>query len=166
MRPVRTINSWTCFPASVASILHLDLQTLFTILGHDGSEFVRESDGLMGRRGFHPQEMIQVAQNRHFSVTQIDRLPSARPTLEHSFCYFKTIVGEDCELRFDRQLFQSFGWIECRTQRGTGHAIAYDNATLFDPSTGEAFKYQSVQDAESRGLYLLSLFRLDSMENS
>jgi hypothetical protein len=171
MKLVRSINQWTCFPAAVATILTsqytLPLQYLFHELGHDGSEIVRPHLGdPQCRRGFHPQEMFEFARSIGFSVTQIDLLPAARPNELEEIAYFNTILGEDCETRFHRHLVSSTGWIECRTRRGNGHALAYENATIGDPSTGVQFTYRSRQDAESHGLFFFSLFRLDCMENS
>jgi hypothetical protein len=143
------------------------LPYLFFEIGHDGSEIVRpELDDPQRRRGFHPQEMFEVARSLGFAVTQIDLFPAARPTVESQITQFKTILGEDCEQRFNRHLLTSSGWIECRTRLGNGHALAYENATIGDPSTGVQFTYRSRQDAESHGLFFVSLFRLDRLENS
>jgi hypothetical protein len=166
MKLILQENLWTCHPAAVATHLGCTLSQMFEHLGHDGSEIVDiDSPDPLGRRGFHPQEFIELA-NRlcEYSVTQIDLFPAAQSDCNAPIKYFKTILGEDCEQRFDRNLKHSFGWIDCRTRRGTGHALAYDYATLGDPATGETFTYQSRQDAESRGLYFVSLFRLDFME--
>ena len=170
MKLVRQINKWTCLPAAVATHLFSmcddPLQEMFDRLGHDGSEVVRQFDqDPQRRRGFHPQEMFELAmQESQLATTQIDLLPSAQPDHRHAACYFKTVVSEDHEQRFARHLQNSYGWASCMTRRGTGHALAYDYATIGDPSTGEMFTYNSTQDAESRGLYILSLFRLDRME--
>lgn len=169
MKLVRQINNWTCLPAAVATSLFTfyddPLQEVFNALGHDGSELVRVDADPFARRGFHPQEMIQLAWNHGWAVTQIDMIPSATPSPEHSIVTWSTVAGINCEQRFGDHLKSSFGWIDCRTRRGTGHALAYDYATIGDPSTGETFTFTSRQDTESRGLYLVSLFRFDKLES-
>jgi len=167
MKLVRTINSWTCLPAAVAT--HFlwgqmkPLRVVFHELGHDGSEIVRDGEDPFCRRGFHPQEFYELCFRLGYCTTQIDLYPASQPNLKSEFCTFERILGEGCEQRFFRHLSNSFGWIYCRTRSGTGHALAYENATLGDPATGLIFDCQSLQDAESRGFYLVSLFRLDSM---
>ena len=167
MKLVRTINSWTCLPAAVASHFlwgHTKpLRILFHELGHDGSEIVREGEDPQRRRGFHPQEFYEFCLRVKHSVTQIDLYPSSQPNLKSEPCIFKTILGEDCEQRFFRHLSNSIGWVDCRTRRGTGHALAYENTTLGDPATGMIFDCQSLQDAESHGFYFVSLFRLGAI---
>jgi hypothetical protein len=157
--------------AAVASILFgqyggglIDdpLAVMLSIIEHDGSELVCEDEGLKCRKGFHPQEMIAAANRFGYAVTEIDLFPAAQTSLDAPIKHFKTILGEDSEERFDRNLKNSFGWIDCRTLRGTGHALAYDYATIGDPATGIVFPYQSRQDAELRGFYFVSLFRIDS----
>ncbi len=168
MKIVRQINSWTCLPAAVATHLYCyctdPLGMLFKHLGHDGSEIVRDGSDPMRRLGFHHQEMFEIAFKSRYATTQIDLVPSSRPSINHEPHVFNKILGEISEERFDRHLKTSFGWISAMTRRGTGHALAYDYATIGDPTTGEIFTYQSTQDCESRGLYFMSLFRLDSME--
>lgn len=40
MKLQRTINRWTCLPASFGTVLGLTLGEVFRKLGHDGSEVV------------------------------------------------------------------------------------------------------------------------------
>ena len=162
MKLVRTINSWTCLPAAIATQFNCTLQQLFDILGHDGSEIVRKGEDPQRRRGFHPQEFFELFLQSGYSVTQIDLFPTAQPNLKADICLFETVLGENCEKRFYRHLLNSFGWIDCKTRHGTGHALAYEYATIGDPATGEVFQFQSKQDSESRGIYFVSMFRLDS----
>lgn len=170
MNLVRSINSWTCLPAAFSTCFWCELGDIWSViheLGHDGSEIIDvDAPEPYGRRGFHPQEFIALAQRFKHAVTQVDLVPAAQSDLNAPIKYFNTILGEDCEQRFDRNLRDSFGWIDCRTRRGTGHALAYENATIGDPSTGGTFTYQSRQDAESRGFYFVSLFRLDYIGSS
>ena len=59
----RTNNAWTCLPASFATVLGLTLEDLLKRIGHDGSEVIwNYLPDPEKRRGFHPQEMIDVAE--------------------------------------------------------------------------------------------------------
>jgi hypothetical protein len=60
-------------------ILEIDLETIYQELGHDGSKRVRDKPEPLCRRGFHPQELIQVcSHSRGWVVETLE----ARPRFE------------------------------------------------------------------------------------
>lgn len=167
-------NAWSCLPTAFASALYVEVENLIAQIGHDGSEITHT--GLpepLRRRGFHPQECIEVCMRDGFAVTQIDMTPSALPADEYRQDYaketiFSTITGESALDRFERHLFNSGGVLDCRTRLGRGHALAYYGhvtyAMIADPATEEVFEYRSRRDTMARGIFLVSLYRLDEIE--
>lgn len=162
-------NAWSCLPTAFANALELQLDAVIALLGHDGSEITHPGlpDPLC-RRGFHPQEFVELCLRDNLAMIQIDSHPSAMPSQQgHSPALFPTICEEDHWERFERHLFNSEGVIDCRTRVGIGHALSYvghsDYATIADPATGQTFEYRSKEDAESHGLHFVSLFRLDAL---
>jgi hypothetical protein len=169
-------NAWSCLPTAFASVLNVPVELVIAQIGHDGSEITHV--GLpepLKRRGFHPQECIEVCMRDGMAVTQIEVNPCAVPT-DHrgngltfatKLKMFSTITNETCEDRFERHLFNSRGVIDCRTTHGMGHALAYEGyetfATVSNPIDGEVFMYQETADAGAQGLYFVSLFRLDDI---
>lgn len=163
-------NAWSCLPTAFANSLEVSVDAILAVIGHDGSEITHP--GLpdpMRRRGFHPQEFIEMCFRDNLAVIQIDANPSAVPIQQsgHVPGLFATIHGENHWERFERHMFNSEGVIDCRTRIGLGHALSYVGyntyATIADPATGETFEYWSRKDIELRGLYFVSLFRLDAL---
>jgi hypothetical protein len=154
--------------------LNVDVDLVIAQIGHDGSEITHA--GLpepLKRRGFHPQECIEVCMRDGLAVTQIEVNPCAVPAQAGAMPgqptpkMFSVITDETCEDRFERHLFNSRGVIECRTTLGRGHAVAYEGyetfATISNPIDGEVFLYRETADAGAQGLYFVSLFRLDEI---
>jgi hypothetical protein len=168
-------NAWSCLPTAFASVLNIQVDLVVAQIGHDGSEITHA--GLpepLKRRGFHPQECFEICLRDGLAVTQIDAnpcaVPSAQPgmmTAAHSPKMFSTVTGENCQERFERHLFNSRGVIDCRTRGGLGHALAYEGyetfATISNPIDAKVFTYRKLEDAAFRGLYFVSLFRLDEI---
>jgi hypothetical protein len=167
-------NAWSCLPTAFASVLNLDVTLVIAQIGHDGSEVTHA--GLpepLKRRGFHPQECIEVCMRDGLAVTQIEVNPCAVPTSQGVLTVmgelkmFSTITDETCEDRFERHLFNSRGVIDCRTRAGLGHALAYEGyetfAMISNPIDGEVFTYRKSSDATTKGLYFVSLLRLDEI---
>jgi hypothetical protein len=171
MKAQKNPNAWSCLPTAFAIALDVEVENMIAQIGHDGSEITHA--GLpdpLRRRGFHPQECIEVCMRDNIAVTQIDMTPSAVPSDQYRQSgaqekIFSTISGESARVRFERHMFGSHGVIDCRTKFGLGHALAYrghgDHAEIADPATGEIFTYQFWADAEGKGLFLVSLYRFD-----
>jgi hypothetical protein len=171
-------NAWSCLPTAFASVLNLDVDLVIAQIGHDGSEITHA--GLpepLSRRGFHTQECIEICLRDGLAVTQIEVNPCAVPaapgvrpgimTTVHAPKMFSVITGETCDDRFERHLFNSRGVIDCRTRGGLGHALAYEGygtfAMISDPIDAKVFTYRKSSDATTKGLYFVSLLRLDEI---
>ena len=167
-------NAWSCLPTAFASVLNLDVALVIAQIGHDGSEVTHA--GLpepLKRRGFHPQECIEVCLRDGLAATQIEVNPCAVPAQAGAMLgqpapkMFSTITDETCVDRFERHLFNSRGVIDCRTRAWLGHALAYEGyetfATISDPIDAKVFTYRKSADATTKGFYFVSLLRLDEI---
>jgi len=169
-----TPNEWSCLPTAVAMAIGVPLADLLEELGHDGSEVTHPNlDPPACYRGFHPQEMLEFCLRRGTATTMIEKVPCALPkedknvnAFTHEDLKMFHPLGEPAVERFDRHLFLSDGWIDCRTRSGLGHAVAYEgggkHATIFDPN-GDTFSYRGPDSAKNHGLTFVNLYRLDEM---
>lgn len=129
MRHQTQPNSWSCVATAFATVLDLDVHDVFRRVGHDGSEIV--SGTTPQRRGFHVQELTDVAWQWGCTVTRIDLFPQSdgQPPWEINF------PGGNRE-RFDRYVKTTQGVLLCRTRSGRGHALVNDQGYIYDPSPG------------------------------
>ena len=167
LSPLKNPNDWSCLPAAFAIALDIPFSEVIDCVGHDGSEISDASlpDPLC-RKGFHMQEMIKMCLRYNIAATPIELQPAARvehPRIKTSKKLFNT--GE--WVWFNYNLFTSCGVIECKTMSGVGHAMAYEgcvtHASIYDPAIGDYFKFERKEDAEDRGRFLFSLWRLDDI---
>jgi hypothetical protein len=137
--PQRAPNSWSCTPTAFAMVLSIDVARLVEMVGHDGSEiYWPDLPSPLSRRGFHIQEMIEVADQLGWSVTPFDaRLFSGGPGKNP----IEILLREPPALRMQRVMNRRAGVINGSTLRGMGHSVAWDghnaidtNATQFDLS--------------------------------
>jgi len=167
-------NDWSCLPTAVAMALGVSVDELLEVIGHDGSEVTHpQLDAPACYRGFHPQEMIEAALRRGRATTMIEKVPCALPkddknvnAYTHQDLKMFHPCGEAAPERFDRHLFVSNGWIDCRTRSGQGHALAYTGegatANIYDPG-GDVFVYQGSESATNHGFVFVNLYRLDDL---
>lgn len=147
MRHQTQPNSWSCIATAMAAVLDLDVTDVFRLVGHDGSQVMAAAGE---RRGFHVQEIVDVAWRLGCSVTRIDFFPRSdgRPPWPIEF------PGGNWP-RFRRYVENSQGVLLCRTASGKGHALVNDLGNIYDPSPGRApFRYDEL---EQRELYPFSL---------
>lgn len=161
-------NAWSCLPTAFAIALDVPVETIISLIGHDGSEITHA--GLpepLNRRGFHPQELIKILVEDKMAVTRIELAPTAISTTIGIRCDSTKSFDVGGWAWFKKNLFHSEGVIECRTAVGTGHAMAYlgmgDYARIYDPSNRDEFKFREPQDAEQRDRFLIALWRLENV---
>lgn len=163
MKLERKPERWLCLATSFAMALGISTRDFCMIAGHDGSKiaFPDLPDPLC-RRGFHIMEAVFVAIKMSKSVTPVQLLPVIRSTpipgingttdLVALYNHTDLPAGEENNWRFFEQLIATrTGVIECRTSKGSGHAVAFQFDQIFDPD-GRTFPY-SREDCESRGLF-------------
>lgn len=157
-------NSWSCLPAAFAMALGASVEELINEIGDDGSAITHAglADPLC-RRGFHPQQLIKTCLDRGLAVTEIQLFPQSVPNSTSQ----PQQVGSTDWGWFQRSIYNTRGVINCRTNIGRGHAMAYVGmgyyALVFDPATGDRFEFETLDDTEKRGMYVVGLWRLDNI---
>ena len=112
-------------------VLEVPVRDLIAWIGHDGSEIVRpECREPARRRGFHSQECIDFALLQGYSVTPIELRPCLAPTPDVK-PYEVRFQGHNDE-RFLDYIYRNQCVLTGRG-RGTGHAVACDHGTVYDP---------------------------------
>ncbi len=147
---------------SFAMALGVPVGELIHMIGHDGSEVVTPTPEPGGRRGFHSQECISIAFALGFAATEIELFPASQFPKDHKkmilFPADATNLDGNWE-RFTQHVRASRGVIAGRTDRGLGHAVAYENGLVLDPC---GINYHFTQGAcEQHHLYCQNLWRLD-----
>ena len=144
MQLQRTNSAWTCLPASFATVLGITLEDLLKRIGHDGSEVIwNYLPDPEKRRGFHPQEMIDVAETMGVAITPIEGRPTSRPLLTDRTrprCPVPPFeVPLDIHPRWGRYLEGSVGVLTGLNLIGRPHAVVWDGFQILDPASGETY---------------------------
>ena len=160
-------NRWSCSVTAFAMAIDIPVQQLINDIGHDGSEkiFTHLPDP-MCRRGFHSQELIQIAWQYGFACTPLEMYPmlrcepffGPRPNrepnergglpMEHSVLFDGSVVGN--QSRFIAGVQVTRGVMEgqgCRCH----HAVYYHFGQIWDPDGGQ-YEY-SLEACEARSFY-------------
>jgi hypothetical protein len=162
MRLLRKPARWMCLPASFAMVLDLPLSDIFAEIGHDGSEIkfplLPEP---MCRRGFHPQELIDVCLAHRCAATRMELAPCLMPVRDGP--EWPVLPDNLAWRRFTRAIDLTCGVIAGDVVAGgahlRGHAVAYEFGRIFDPD-GREYDY-SREACERRGFYTQHLWRID-----
>lgn len=145
-----------------AMALGIPVAEMIQAIGHDGSEIICPSPEPGGRRGFHSQECISVALAMGFACTEIELFPASQFPKDHKKMVLFPANAADLDgnwTRFKSHVQTSRGVIAGRSERGLGHAVAYENGLVTDPA---GRPYHFTQGAcEQHHLYCQSLWRLD-----
>jgi hypothetical protein len=131
---------WQCLVTSFAMALDLPVADVIREVGHDGGQIIWPTlPEPMCRRGFHPQELIDVCRSHGYAVTCVELFPGATPQIGQ--VEFRWLTREQAWPRFSRVIRNSKGVIEGTTLPSRkGHAVAYDHGHVFDPN-GLDFPY-------------------------
>jgi hypothetical protein len=150
---------WMCLPASFAMALDIPLADVLHDVGHDGSQIVwPQLPEPMCRRGFHPQELIDVCLARGYAATRIELAPAMTTVTGGPELHL--FPDERAWTRFIQAIQNSLGVIEGVGFR-SGHAVAYDHGHIFDP---DGVDYAYAREAcEQRGLFTQHLWRIDKI---
>lgn len=165
-------ESWLCLATSFAMALGITTNEFCDIAGHDGGDIVNpDLPDPWCRRGFHIMEAVFVALHCGYAATPVQVMPVIASTpvpgtsnKEVIVAYNHRDTGDGIEDNW--RFFQQFiatrkGVIECRTQRGNHHAVAFQADMIFDPD-GREFNY-SREACESRGLFTHCLWLIDRL---
>jgi len=126
MKLIKATKPWNCVIAAAAMAMDCTIEELEKLIGHDGGEIVRDSPSPANRRGFHIQEIIDVAWQKGFSVTPIE----AKPIGTIGDGKFSPIKMN--EMRFQEYLDDNIGILTGQARR-FGHAVAWDGKMVYDP---------------------------------
>ena len=130
--------------------LNISVLDAVEFVGHDGSDVVfPELAEPMCRRGFHQQEMIELALHLGVSPVPFQVLPSLR-----SECgQFSHAMYPHVTLRFEmfHEIIGSSKGVLEGACRKCHHAVAYEYGRIFDPD-GREFNY-SLKNCEAQGFY-------------
>jgi len=152
----RKPSRWTCLPVSFAMALNIAVEDIFAELGHDGSTiFWPDLPEPMCRRGFHIQELIEVALRRGFTVTPFE----LSPVLESGG---KQYIFDERWTKFATVIANSVGVLEGNGIR-TRHAVAYEFGQIFDPDSG-VYDYSRAA-CEGRFFYANCAWRIDRRQD-
>lgn len=138
MRLIKSPNRWSCLPTAFAMAMEVDLDTIIREVGHDGSRILfPKLPEPHCRRSFHIQELIRVAWDYGFGITEFQATCIMSPN------------GLDLH-EFDMPIsLQGYGVL---TGQGavTRHAVAFKESrhwdktgpgTIYDPN-GTVYAYE------------------------
>lgn len=90
-------NAWSCTVTALSYLLKAEVESLIKEIGHDGSMIWRpEKKDPLSRRGFHIQELLDVALNHYYLLTEVTPLahfddddPNVYPVFSSSFAEYR-----------------------------------------------------------------------------
>lgn len=145
------LNDKSCMLDSLLILLDIPVTDAIAFIGHDGSE-----------RGFHSQEIIDLADHHGYAVTEIQRRPVGINPKTYQNVPIEFLGGND--RRFAAKLHLDSG-IVMGSKMGRSHAVAWDGRVATDPSN--RIKFRLVNDDRKIveeffvPLYFLRLNRYD-----
>jgi len=130
--------------------LDIPVQQLVEDFGHDGGEVIfPHLPEPMCRRGFHSQELIQLAWKHGFACTPIELFPAIQST-DMKKIHRLFLNEPNCWARFEDYIQRTRGVLE-----GIGvhchHAVYYHYGQIWNPD-GEQYEY-SRNACEDRAFY-------------
>jgi len=142
-------NAWSCSITALAMTLDIPVSEVITEIGHDGSEIIFPNmDEPMRRRGFHSQELVEIAWHHGYAMTPIEFFPRLRANNGSETVH---IWGESFStVRFFGAIEGSLGILE-GNGRKCQHAVHNFYGNLYDPDpSGSVYK---VDDHKKHDFY-------------
>lgn len=155
---------WQCLPTALAMLTHLTPEQVMGKIGHDGSEITHA--GLpepLKRRGFHIQEIIDVAFSLGYAVTEIQYGPTITPYVSGqpaAGSATRVITDDDARARFEHHIDASRGLLATHS-KVQGHVWAYQDGIVFDPDGIQSPFSYSVEELNRLHAVPVALWRLD-----
>ena len=145
-------NQWSCAITSLAMVLRVPVQELIDRLGHDGSQIVfPDLEEPMCRRGFHSQELMDLALQWGFIVSPVELFPTIKPTYGDGLVTVHFGGNEATNwCRFNTTIDTTIGILEGRSGRWH-HTVHYRHGDIWDPD-GAHYSY-SRRACEYRGFF-------------
>jgi len=132
MKLITSPNAWSCSAAALAMVLRIDYDYVIQGVGHNGSEIINPRFRSPGcRKGFHMQELIEVALKHSYAVTPIELMPVQTALGNDEFdVKIKKYYSPEHRLRY--HLDRSIGILTGKLET-YWHAVAWDSEKIFDP---------------------------------
>jgi len=121
-----SLHEKSCMLDSLCIVLDINPQYAVKFIGHDGKE-----------RGFHSQELIDLADNLGYATTEIQRFP--RGVNPNTYETVNINFTEGNEERFVNHLRHEAGII-MGMKLGRPHAVAWLKDHYIDPANGMDYK--------------------------
>jgi hypothetical protein len=141
-------NRWSCLPTAFAIAIGWKVDEFILHIGHDGSQVVWPGlNEPSRRRGFHVQECIDVLSRAGYAVTPFEMFPCITPAF--TVPAYTIVYGGSPEaaMRRFRDLVHRTNGVITGHGNVTGHAVAYQRGTVFDPN-GQIYSFD---DCEKHG---------------
>lgn len=130
---MKLIKHYHCILASAAMALNRTPDQLIEMIGHDGMEVLYPSLPKPGcYRGFHTQEIIEVALHLGKTATPVEARPVGTPDGEHTFELSRIGRFDSAIERFRFYLRTQQGIILGQTGR-LHHACGFSIGKVYDP---------------------------------
>ena len=133
MKLVTQPNAWSCPIAALAMVLDCTINEITDYLEHDGSEILNMLPEPACRKGFHIQELVDVALLMGYSMTPIEAQPVQLNSEHHEYDLTKWGMFPSTESRFQFYLDNNIGLIVGKA-REHYHTVAWDGAVVYDPN--------------------------------
>lgn len=132
MKLITSPNSWSCAAASLAMVLGIDFNDVIKSVGHDGSEIINPDLRKPGcYKGFHMQELIEIALAHHYAVTPIELQPVQTATGNDEYDV-KIEMYKSPDRRLLHHMNRNTGILMGKLNT-YWHAVAWDGAMVYDP---------------------------------
>jgi len=166
MQLIRSPERGLCLPTSFAMALGLPVKTVLERLGHDGKEvaFLGLPPPICWR-GFHIQELIHVALELGYAATPVEVFPQiAAPRYDYANRPVIYGPGDANWDRFTKIVATSRGVITgasiLEPAGVVGHAVAYENGTIFNPSGG-TYEFTGEACCRPHNFFVQTAWRID-----
>jgi hypothetical protein len=124
-------NGWSCLPTAFAIALGVEFDFITKFVEHDGSQVVWPNlPEPERRRGFHIQEMIDVAYSLEYLVTPIEPMPTHRPRPDVPVQLFPMRRSRNIQ----ELIANHIGVFTGEGRSGKRHAVAWDGNKIHDPN--------------------------------
>lgn len=132
MKLITSPVPWGCSAAALAMVIGKDYDFIIEEIGHDGSEIINRDLMPPGcYKGFHMQELIEVAFGSGYAMTPIEVLPVQTATGDDEYdVEFAHYRNPGRRLRY--HLSQGKGILVGKLNK-YWHAVAWDGTEIFDP---------------------------------
>lgn len=126
------LHDKSCMLDSLCHVLGIKHLDAIVIIGHDGVE-----------RGFHSQELVDVALSVGYTLTEVQRYPRAIHPV--TWEQVEIVFPEGNDARFARHLASSNG-VVMGSKLGRPHAVAWTDRVATDPASGMNFRLLNEQN--------------------